>query len=131
MKRLVITDMPLKGQNCRIMAQEENGRICSVHLEKPGQTRLLGSIHIGKVQKLLPNIKGAFVEIENHLPCYLPLIPQMDIIFTNRAKKSSELKTGDELLVQVTQEALKMKAPCLSSHLSFTGKYSGTYHWKL
>ena len=34
MKRLVITDMPLKGQNCRIMAQEENGRICSVHLEK-------------------------------------------------------------------------------------------------
>ena len=32
MKRLVITDMPLKGQNCRIMAQEENGRICSVHL---------------------------------------------------------------------------------------------------
>ena len=123
MKRLVITDMPLKGQNCRIMAQEENGRICSVHLEKPGQTRLLGSIHIGKVQKLLTNIKGAFVEIENHLPCYLPLIPQMDIIFTNRAKKSSELKTGDELLVQVTQEALKMKAPCLSSHLSFTGKY--------
>ena len=42
MKRLVITDMPLKGQNCRIMAQEENGRICSVHLEKPGQDPTVG-----------------------------------------------------------------------------------------
>ena len=37
--------------------------------------------------------------------------------------KASELRAGDELLVQVTREAIKTKAPCVSSNLNFTGKY--------
>ena len=38
-------------------------------------------------------------------------------------KKAPELRAGDELLVQVTREAIKTKAPCVSSNLNFTGKY--------
>ena len=38
-------------------------------------------------------------------------------------KKASELRAGDELLVQVTREAIKTKAPCVSSNLNFIGKY--------
>lgn len=115
MKRLIVTEMQWKGYPCRVMAQEENGRLCALHLEKPGQKNLLGSIHLGKVQKVLPNIQGAFVEIEDHLPCYLPM--------NSRSDTSVPLRAGDELLVQVTQEALKLKAPCLSSELSFTGNF--------
>lgn len=122
MKRLVITHMTYKGQLCLVMAQEEEGRLCSLHLDRPGMDQLLGSIHVGKVQRVLPNIKGAFVEIEGRLPCYLPCNKNLNPIFTN-VKKSQELKAGDELLVQVTQEALKMKAPCVSCNLSFSGNY--------
>lgn len=122
MKRLVITQMNYKEQPCLVMAQDEEGRLCSLHLDKPGKEQLLGSIHVGKVQRVLPNIKGAFVEVEGKLPCYLPLGKNQNPIFTC-VKKSHELKTGDELLVQVTQEALKMKSPCVSSNLSFPGSY--------
>ncbi|MBS6195323.1 MAG: ribonuclease E/G [Clostridiales bacterium] len=122
MKRLVIAHMTYKEQPCLVMAQEEGGRLCSLHLERPGTDRLLGSIHVGKVQRVLPNIKGAFVEIEGRLPCYLPCNKKLDPIFTS-VKKSQELKAGDELLVQVTQEALKLKAPCVSCNLSFSGSY--------
>lgn len=122
MKRLVITHMTYREQPCLVMAQEEEGRICSLRLDKPDMEQLLGSIHVGKVQRVLPNIKGAFVEIENRLPCYLPCGKDLKPIFTG-VKKSQELRPGDEILVQVTQEALKMKAPCVSCNLSFTGNY--------
>ncbi|NCB93760.1 MAG: ribonuclease E/G [Clostridia bacterium] len=122
MKQLVITHMDFNGCPCLVTAQTENGRVINIHVEKPDKQRLLGSIHVGKVQKVLPNINGAFVEIENHLPCYYPYTKNTNPIFTNR-DSFRELKAGDELLVQVTQEALKTKAPCVSSNLSFTGNY--------
>lgn len=122
MKRLIVTDLPWKGKQCRVVAQVVNNKLWSLSVAK-GENELLGSIHVGKVQKVLPNIQGAFVEIENHLPCYLPLSRKTNLIFVGKEKKSPELKAGDEILVQVTQEALKLKAPSVSGNLSFTGRY--------
>ena len=122
MKKLILTQMNWKEHPCRIVALEENGKLMELHLESPEKEYLLGSIHIGKVQRVLPNIKGAFVEIENRVPCFYPYSKNQHPIFV-REKKSPELKAGDELLVQVTQEALKTKAPCVSCNLSFPGTY--------
>lgn len=122
MERLIITKMEYKGHLCRVTAQTREGQLIGLHLENPGRDAFLGSIHVGKVQRVLPNIRGAFVEIENRLPCFYPYTKDQRPIFTHE-KKSAELKAGDELLVQVTQEALKLKAPCVSSNLSFQGKY--------
>ena len=72
MKRLILTNMNWKNHPCRVIAQEENGRLLGLHLESPEKEYLLGSIHVGKVQRVLPNIKGAFVEIENRIPCFYP-----------------------------------------------------------
>ena len=77
---------------------------------------------MGKVQKILPDIKGAFVEIENRTSCYFPYTKESNFVYT-MPKKTSGLRAGDELLVQVTREAIKTKAPCVSSNLNFTGKY--------
>lgn len=122
MKRLILTNMNWKNHPCRVIAQEENGRLVDLHLESPEKEYLLGSIHVGKVQRVLPNIKGAFVEIENRIPCFYPYTKGHHPIFTCE-KKSQDLKAGDELLVQVTQEALKTKAPCVTCNLSFSGTY--------
>ncbi len=107
MKRLLITTMQYKNHPCRVTALWEDGKIQTLHIDQDGDT-LLGSIHVGKVQKVLPNIGGAFVEIQNRLSCYLPLKKNPDPIYTNE-KKSGVLKAEDEILVQVTQEALKTK----------------------
>lgn len=122
MERLIITKMDYKGYPCRVTARTEDGRLVGLHLEKTDREVLLRSIHVGKVQRVLPNIRGAFVEIENRLPCFYPYTKGQNPIYTCE-KKSQDLKAGDELLVQVTQEALKMKAPCVSCNLSFQGKY--------
>ena len=62
------------------------------------------------------------MEIENRTSCYFPYTKESNFLYT-MPKKAPELRAGDELLVQVTREAIKTKAPCVSSNLNFTGKY--------
>lgn len=122
MKRLVITQMKYREHPCLVIAEDVDGKLMKLHIDEPQKENLLGSIHVGKVQKVLPNINGAFVEIENRIPCFYPYKKQAEPIHV-RNQVNREIKPGDEILVQVTQEALKMKAPCVSSNLNFTGTY--------
>lgn len=110
MERVIITTLCYHGTDCRVAAWQSNGKISRICLEDPREERLLGSIHVGKVQKILPDIKGAFVEIENRTSCYFPYTKESNFLYT-MPKKAPELRAGDELLVQVTREAIKTKAP--------------------
>ena len=122
MKRLVITQLNYKEYPCLAIVEDVDGKIMKLHLDEPKKENLLGSIHVGKVQKVLPNINGAFVEIENRVPCFYPYKKQASPIHV-RNQVNREIKPGDEILVQVTQEALKTKSPCVSSNLNFIGNY--------
>ncbi len=122
MKRLVITHMNYREHPCLVIAEDVDGKLMKLHFDEPQKENLLGSIHVGKVKKILPNINGAFVEIENRIPCFYPYKKQAAPIHV-RNQVNREIKPGDEILVQVTQEALKMKAPCVSSNLNLTGTY--------
>jgi ribonuclease G len=83
---------------------------------------MLGDIYIGRVQNIVKNIGAAFVEVEKGVLCYFPLEEAKHAIFTNKIGKKP-LCMGDELLVQISKEAVKTKAPTVSSEISFTGKY--------
>ena len=100
MERVIITTLCYHGTDCRVAAWQSNGKISRICLEDPREERLLGSIHVGKVQKILPDIKGAFVEIENRTSCYFPYTKESNFLYT-MPKKAPELRAGDELLVQV------------------------------
>lgn len=93
---------------------------------------LVGNIYVGRVQNIVANIEAAFVEIQKGLLCYLPFSEVKQPIFTNRnfsgRQENSDvpcnsLRVGDELLVQVTRDALKTKQPALTTKLSFPGNY--------
>ena len=62
------------------------------------------------------------MEIEGGQLCYLPLEEVRAPIYT-RPKKQEQLLPGDELFVQVSREAVKTKAPSVTTNLSLTGKY--------
>lgn len=100
----------------------EDGRLMELSLIPEGKASVLGNIYIGKVKNIVKNIQAAFVEVADGMLCYLPLEDVKMPIYT-KPKKQQHLAEGDELFVQVSREAVKTKAPSVTTNLSLTGKY--------
>lgn len=120
-RKLIIT----KLEEQILTAVQENDEIVELHCADNCQEDLvrLGNIYVGKVKKIVQNIGAAFVEIRKGFECYYTLNENASPIFTNKIGKKP-LCVGDELLVQVSREAVKTKAPTVSSKLNFTGKFA-------
>jgi ribonuclease G len=117
----------------------ENGELMELVVEGLESNRVLGNIYKGVVQKVLPGLKAAFVDIGldkagflhqddvvdrnlslqaeygededgNSAPVEIPTIDQM-------------LKEGQEIMVQVTKEPISTKGARLTTHLIFPGRF--------
>lgn len=120
-----------KRKNQIITALMHDKRLVQVHVGEQETKSLIGNIYIGRVQNIVKNIEAAFVEIDKGLVCYLPLTDLKHPIFTNRIGQKwpdKPLCIGDELLVQVTRDALKTKQPAVSTNLSIPGEYLVVSH---
>lgn len=121
-RKLVITK--LEGKI--ITAVLENDEVVELHCAKQevsNHPAELGDIYIGKVKNIVGNIGAAFVEIGKGVECYYAIEDNETPIFTHKIGKKP-LCVGDELVVQVSKEAVKTKVPTVTSKLSFTGKYA-------
>lgn len=118
----LVTHLPRYGDSCVLSACREGGRIFELAAETPSQASLLGNIYVGRVRNLAAGMQAAFVEIADGLLCYYPLSPNEQPTYVTE-KKGARLVPGDELLVQVSREAVKTKQPTVTAVLSFPGKY--------
>ena len=116
----------LKEAGCIWTYLIEDGDIVEIHpsplQESKGPQALLGNIYIGKVQNIAANIGAAFIDIGG-INCYYDMSQVSHAIFTSKAGKKP-LCIGDELVVQISREAVKTKAPTVSSNISLTGRYA-------
>ncbi|MGB4659616.1 MAG: ribonuclease E/G [Mobilitalea sp.] len=125
--KLVIT----KKDNVIISAFFEGKDMVQVSLNASEESSILGNIYLGKVKNIVKNINAAFVEIGDGRMCYYslgenryPIIAKESADLENNTKLMEvKVKIGDELIVQVSKEDVKTKAPVVSSNLNFTGKY--------
>lgn len=109
----------------------EDGEIVEIHCasadeESAGQ-HLLGKVYVGRVKNIVPNIGAAFVEIESGVNCYYDMKDAEHAVFTRKSGKKP-LCIGDELVVQISKEAVKTKAPTVTGNISFTGRYAVLTH---
>jgi ribonuclease G len=105
----------------------EDSEIVEIHYDKDcGSDKVIhqvGNVYIGKVKKIVKNIGAAFVEIEPGLECYYDLDRADSAIFTNKVGKKA-ISASDELVVQLSKEGVRGKAPTVTSDISFTGQYA-------
>ena len=122
--RILITgyESPRIKAPCLITAVLEGERLLEVHCEDPKAPSILGNIYVGRVERVMPDIQAAFVEITRGVKGYLPLEDCRDAVFAKKINSPS-LVQGDELLVQVAKENLKTKLPVLTANISLTGSY--------
>ncbi len=83
----------------------------------------LGSIYVGKVKNVVKNINAAFVELAPGQNAFLPLEDLRGSCHLLNRKYDGRVLAGDELLVQVSREAVKTKDPVLTTRLSLSGRY--------
>ena len=108
----------------------ENDSITEIHCTPENDEKAryqIGDIYIGKVQNIVANIGAAFIEIAPGVNCYFDLQGVPTALFTHKIGKKP-LCIGDELLVQISREAVKTKAPTVTGNLNLTGRYAVLTH---
>ena len=124
MSKLIITRMEISGISCSVCILTEDQKIMELQLEPENRKSILDNIYVGQVENVAANIQAAFVRIAPDVRGYLSLEEGKTAIFSaGRTADNHPLKPGDELLVQVSRDAMKGKLPAFSGNLNFTGKY--------
>ncbi len=124
-RQFLVTHCKKREQLGILSALLEDDTVMELSIEPKETPSLLGNIYIGKVQNLAPQLEAAFVEILPGQICYYSLQEDPKPLVLNRRHKDAKkpLVEGDEILVQVSREALKSKFPAVTSNLNFPGKY--------
>lgn len=99
----------------------EDGTLTELYrLSDMADTVRLGNIYVGRIQNVVKNLNAAFVEIQPGTICYYSL-QEHTPYYLNAKKQGTTPAIGDEILVQVTKEAMKTKAPTVDSSFRLTG----------
>lgn len=94
----------------------------------------VGTILIGRVNRVIPNIQAAFVDIAPGVQGFLPFrnlalpsgnpsLPSGNIHQDHPAQKNG-IRQGDLILVQIDKAAVKTKDVVLTTHLTISGRYA-------
>lgn len=106
-KKYVIT--AINNTICGFLLSD--GQVMEIRAYEPES--ILGNIYVGRVSNIVQNINSAFVDIKKGLSCYMSLED-----YTGKG-----IKTGDLITVQLSKEAIKTKAPSVTTKLTLDGEY--------
>ena len=146
---LLVNTSPFETRIARI----ENGLAEEVYIERERERGLKGNIYKGRVQRVLPGIQAAFVDIGLHKAGFLYAgdiaAPEAEPLDDDSSETSSDdnednkdsdtentaprrriippintlVSEGQEILVQVSKDPIASKGPRLTSLLSLAGRY--------
>ncbi|MBR4397775.1 MAG: Rne/Rng family ribonuclease [Fibrobacter sp.] len=116
----------------------EDGELVELVVEGVSSNRVLGNIYKGVVQKVLPALKAAFIDIGLEKAGFLHQEDAMDRNELLRREYGDDddedgsskevsideiLQEGQEIMVQVVKEPISTKGARLTTHLSFAGRF--------
>lgn len=115
-----------KGQ--LVTAFFQKGQLEQIHVygdERNKEQPQLGEVYLGKVTRVAENLGAAFVDVQKGISCYLSLgndlgvsLLEKRMLYRTNRTGNVPVKAGDELLVQVTREALKTKLPAVNGKIT-------------
>lgn len=107
----------------------ENGMLQEIHIERMQHQGMLGNIYKGKINRLLPGIQAAFVDIGLERSGFLHIsdLQQYENLIHQAGSASLDirdiLQLGQELLVQVYKNPLGSKGARLTTHYTIPSRY--------
>ena len=120
LNKLIFTT--LRGRTAAVLASDK--RILQIEFEEQEAAEQIGTIYIGKVRNVVKNLNAAFVEYKPGVNGYYSLNDNRLHVFADGSVSDRTLKSGDEILVQVSRAAVKTKDAVLSGEITLTGRYA-------
>ena len=119
-RRMVVRQ---KGDRTQI-AVLEDGILVEHYVTKATATSYAGNVYLGRVQNVLPSMEAAFVDIGKgrNAVLYAGEVNWEGVSSGNR-KIEQALKSGQEVLVQVSKDPIGHKGARLTSQISLPGRY--------
>ncbi len=147
-RKIIINDMPHETR----VALVEDGNIVELFIERQGLSDNTGNIYKGRVQRVLPGMQAAFVDIglqqaaflyvndivtdnykelesvfiENGEGSYDPpsdTIPSDESVEKEKPNITDLISEGQEMLVQVAKSSMGTKGARITSHISLPGRF--------
>ncbi len=104
-----------------------DGRLEALLHERMGDGQHLGNIYKARVANVEPSLDAAFLDLGTGKNGFIHVDEVMHD--KGRGKRIEDvLHAGQEILVQITKEAIKDKGPCMSMYLSLPGRYLVLMH---
>lgn len=97
-------------------------RLVEVRVTDENSYEAVGTVVIGKVVNVLKGMQAIFINIGHEKNAYMQLDDVNDIYYTKR-HRPDHVTVGDEIVVQITKEALGTKGCVVSPYISLTGQY--------
>ena len=136
MKREILINKTSKETRVAILEDEE---LVELFYDRKDEERHLGDIYKGIVSAVLPGMQAAFVDIGTEKSGFLhvsDMVPELSDDYdvggpSSRSRNSSsrpfsiesQLKKGQEIVVQITKEPIGSKGPRLTTQISLPGRY--------
>ena len=121
-----------EGEESRIAIMDD-GSLDGFYVERAGHEQIVGNIYKAKVAAIEQSLQAAFVNFGGERQGFLHLsdiapVWYLDQGLARRADKThvqiqQVLKRGQDILVQVTKEGIRHKAPAVTTYLSLPGRY--------
>lgn len=144
-KELIITSHPTEVQ----IALLEDSKLVELHHEQTSEQFGVGNIYLGKIQKIMPGLNAAFVNIgseKNAFLHYLDISPTtrmmnefVKMVSTSSKRSLSAIEkqptvgkvgkisdvfsTGQSVLVQIAKESISTKGPRVTTEISIAGRF--------
>ncbi len=131
MSELLINYAPYETR----VALLEDGGLAEFYLERPRERGYVGNIYKGRVVRVLPGMRAAFIEIGLSRTAFLyggdlcPRLIEAEELFGEEVSEirlgpiEDILKRGQEILVQVVKEPVGNKGARLSTNITLPGRY--------
>lgn len=108
-----------REEACTRIALLQDGRLLEYYQEAADADRVVGSVLVGRVERVLPDIKAAFVRIGQPLNGFLPLREAESF---HQTCGNAPLMSGQEILVQVKKAPKGGKGAFLTRDIALPGQ---------
>lgn len=105
------------------MAVLEDGVLSEIAIERTETGHIVGNIYKGRVKNVLPGMQAAFIDIGKEKNAFLYVGDIFPHIPTRTGTLTDVLTIGQELMIQIVKDALGIKGPRATTHITLPGRY--------